>query len=609
MFKNIKKDVLLKGPFLFVLILLFSLAFRITNLDLIEFKTDEAVNLLLASRPLFGHPFAPGGTISSIGILNPPLFTYLLFPLTAVSLDPRWISFFIGFINSLAIAFLFLIIRKYYNQTIALIASIFMAFSPWAIIYSRKIWTQDLLIPFFVPFYYSFHKLLVEKKQIFWIPYTVLALFLIQLHQIVIIFVGILTFFLLLEKVRINFKYILIGGIIGVIPLIPYAFFEINNNCPDCKAFILAKNRLSSQRSLELFMRPLQITNQGNFRFILGDDTLTFSQKFSFVDMLRRIFYIEYLLMPLGLFLFYKNYKKYKSIAYSAALLPIAYFLLKIEPFMHYYIIIVPILFIFLGVSFNYLFSNKNWFLKTASLIVLLLILFESVAFDFSFFSLLKDQGSTKGDYGSTYQNARKETENRLSIFKNYPDYEEIKLTNYIPLDYAYGYMPLGKILYGDVRKKDIPLLDNKLKTDSKDPRVKQKILAFYTKEEPDIKTIDLLREKSFTIKQYDDIYKTILANYLSINLKKEYISENFGFRFFYPQHWHVSETSELLEIKGDYILIKIVKNNLGVNQNNKYYLKNFKNYQITITPLVKSQKKVDGELKAADDVFKTMRP
>src|SRR5258708_26879051 len=134
----------------------------------------------------------------------------------------------------------------------------------------------------------------------------------------------------------------------------------------------------------------------------------------------------------MGLILFYIYYRKYRSIAYSAGLLPIAYFLLKIEPFMHYYIVIIPILFIFLAVSFNYLISNKNWLLKTASLIVLLAIFFESIAFNFSFFSLLKIQGGTKGDYGSTYHNTNREIENKLSVFKNRPDYEQIKLANYI---------------------------------------------------------------------------------------------------------------------------------------------------------------------------------
>ena len=95
-------------------IFLLSLFFRITNLDLMEFKTDEAVNLLLAARPLFGHAFPPGGTVSSLGILNPPLFNYILLPIILINLDPKFVTFFIGLINSLAVALFFLIVRRYY---------------------------------------------------------------------------------------------------------------------------------------------------------------------------------------------------------------------------------------------------------------------------------------------------------------------------------------------------------------------------------------------------------------------------------------------------------------------------------------------------------------
>lgn len=70
----------LKDLIFFLIIILSALIFRITNLRLIEFKVDEAINLFLASRSLFGQSFPPGGTVSSIGILNPPLFNYFLLP-------------------------------------------------------------------------------------------------------------------------------------------------------------------------------------------------------------------------------------------------------------------------------------------------------------------------------------------------------------------------------------------------------------------------------------------------------------------------------------------------------------------------------------------------
>src|SRR3990167_3896568 len=121
-----------------ILILSLSLLFRIANLDLIEFKADEGINLFLSSRPIFGHGFAPGGTVSSLGITNFPLVNYLLFPLVLTSLDPGIISFFIALINSLAIVAFFVIVRRYYNEVIAFSSSALIAISPWAILFSRK---------------------------------------------------------------------------------------------------------------------------------------------------------------------------------------------------------------------------------------------------------------------------------------------------------------------------------------------------------------------------------------------------------------------------------------------------------------------------------------
>ena len=98
---------------LFGVILILASFFRIINLDLIEFKSDEAANLLISSRQLFDKPIPPGGTGSSVGVLNPPFFNYLLIPLTYITLDPKVITFFIAFINVLAIAFFFMIVKKY----------------------------------------------------------------------------------------------------------------------------------------------------------------------------------------------------------------------------------------------------------------------------------------------------------------------------------------------------------------------------------------------------------------------------------------------------------------------------------------------------------------
>ena len=154
----------------FLFIILSALIFRVTNLDVTEFKADEASNLFLASRPIFNHPFPYGGVVSSVGILNPPLFTYFLYAIAILTLNPQVIVLIIALINSLMLGFFFLFIKNYYSKTLAFISTIFLAFSPWSIIFSRKIWPPDLIPPLSIVLLYSLHKAVLSKKMIFLAP-------------------------------------------------------------------------------------------------------------------------------------------------------------------------------------------------------------------------------------------------------------------------------------------------------------------------------------------------------------------------------------------------------------------------------------------------------
>jgi hypothetical protein len=544
---------------LFLLIFVLSASFRITNLDLIEFKTDEAVNLLLAIRPFLGYELTPGGTVSSIGILNPPLFNYILMPIAAINWDPRFIAFAIGLINSIAIAVFFLIVKKYYSLSIALISSILFALSPWAIIYSRKIWMQDLLIPFFIIIFFSVHKLIIDKKTVYWIPYALSSLILIQLHQVSLIFVGILTIFLV-KKVKVNLKYALLGLILGLLPLIPYLLYQLSNGCPDCSAFLQARNRLSPGYSAETLLRPLQITSQGGFRFIMGEDTLTFAQAHPIADNLKKVFYLEYLLLPLGLFLFMKKFKHFNFFALSVLALPLIYFILKLEPFMHYYIVILPLLFLFLGVSINSLPKNFKY-------ILLFLLILTSIAYNYSFFNLLSKKGSLNGDYGQVYHLSKKENDTRI---KNLEDirYEEAFLESFIPLNYTFGFEPLGKILYADTITEELPALENRLVTEPENQKVKHQLLAYFTPNAPTIATVDFFRKKSLDQPAYKPLYEEVYRYYLSHNFKKEYIYASGQIRFFYPEHWRVMENGQNLMVEEESygVIISAAKqNNEGI--------------------------------------------
>ncbi len=589
--KKVNKLFFSQTFLLFAIIFLASLVFRLTNLNLIEFKTDEAVNLLLSSRPLFGHPFTPGGTVSSVGILNPPFFNYLLFPFTLITLDPRGISFFIGLINSLSIGFLFLIIKRYYGIRIALISTILFAFSPWAILYSRKIWTQDLLAPFFVPLFYSLHKLVLERKTFYWLIYTAVALFLIELHQTSIIFISIITIFLLFQKVKLNLKYTFLGLLIGLSPLIPYFVYEISSSFPDFKTIVLANNRLSAFYNFSIFLRPLQITSQGNFNFVMGNDLLTFSEKFPIIFQLRKVFYLEYLLLPFGLLVFIKKFKKVSFLAYASITLPIIYFLLKIDPLMHYFIILLPLLFIFLATSFIFFIEKKNLIVKSLAILLFLTLVLTSILFNGAFFSLINSLGGLKGDYGATFLSSERIVKNRLKGLQSYPDYNQMFLSSYIPLNYLYGYLPLGRILYGNENEKRAEELEQKLQEGTRDPRVEQELLSYYSRNLPTLESLDKLAKKNKANPQFERIYKLIYQDYLSKNFKKEYVYGQAKIRFFYPEHWSAKQVDGEILLNGDGYKVSVKK---------------LTNGKIKVSCIVVKNK---CDKKVIDDIIKSIRP
>lgn len=569
------KKILFSNLLLFIFIFLLSASFRLSNLDLIEFKADEGINLYLAARPFFGYPFPPGATVSSVGILNPPIMNYLLLPPLFISLNPMFVSFYIALINCLSIGFLFLIIKRYYNLWIALISTILMAFSPWSILFSRKIWAQDFIIPLFIPVFYSLHKIIVDKKQFYYLPLVTFSLFLIQLHQALFFFIFPLALFLIIGRHKINFKYFLIGTIIGILPLIPYIFYQILNGCPDCQALLSVNKRLLKNDLGLLFLRPLQITNSGDFYYIMGDDMVTFLDRFPLIYKARSLFYIEYLLLPLSTLIFFIKFRKLRLLTLSSILLPILYFLLKIDSLMHYFIILIPILFLFLGTGFYYLIKSKNILFKFASTTFLALILMESAGFNFAFFSILKSQNHLKGNYGGTYISSLPNMENKFVKYKKDKKYQEMIMASYMPQDLMFGYLPLPKMLFKrEETARNLDSLEKRLRDVPEDSLVEDELLAYYTPYIPDSKSISTIKQKLKENTEYEKIYKIAFTNYLQKRYLKSFEDGSFGIAFEYPEHWkkEVNEKREV-EIKDE----KYVLNIKEINRVNKQKYKNLK--------------------------------
>lgn len=179
-----------KLPLLAVsLVLILGAGLRLAALDAMEFKGDERESLMLAQQFLTERPWATDhhfpiyGLISSNGVGNAPLFTWLIAGLWLLAPSPLGVTRLIAAINVVALVPLWWWARRRMSKWRAVATVAIVAFSPFYVLYSRKIWAPDVMLA----------SLLTLLWAIEWWrdgrPWRALALFLLsvllvgQLHQ------------------------------------------------------------------------------------------------------------------------------------------------------------------------------------------------------------------------------------------------------------------------------------------------------------------------------------------------------------------------------------------------------------------------------------------
>jgi 4-amino-4-deoxy-L-arabinose transferase-like glycosyltransferase len=190
---------------------------RFVRLDLMEFKTDEAeacrlaLHVLGRHEPGIGDFFPTSAVESSVGIPNPPLFVYLLALPLAITATPLAAAAFIAATNVAAVWVCYLVGKRYFSTFVGLASAAIFAVSPWAIIYSRKIWTPNLLPICTGLFLLALHAFLVDKR-----PRAVLWLVLLlgvatQLHFSAWLLVVVLVSALVIGRDTLQWRWLALG--------------------------------------------------------------------------------------------------------------------------------------------------------------------------------------------------------------------------------------------------------------------------------------------------------------------------------------------------------------------------------------------------------------
>ncbi|MEI6082996.1 MAG: glycosyltransferase family 39 protein [Verrucomicrobiota bacterium] len=208
---------------------------RFSHFDLLEFQGDEAYAAHLALDALKTGKLPLAGLMSSVGVTNPPLFAYLLIPMFAINPNPAFVSACIALLGLAAVVITWHIGRKYYGPMAGLVAGLFFAVSPWAVIYSRKIWAQD-----FVPFFatctlWAVHALVVGKKPktVFWC--VLLPLCVVQIHFSGIALTAAVVAIIAWLRPKIDWRWAAGGVVASLVLMAPYFYLQQQTGWGDFK--------------------------------------------------------------------------------------------------------------------------------------------------------------------------------------------------------------------------------------------------------------------------------------------------------------------------------------------------------------------------------------
>jgi 4-amino-4-deoxy-L-arabinose transferase-like glycosyltransferase len=322
---------------LIVLILLVSALLRLLNLDYMEFKGDEANNLLVASYLASGNGFPLVGILSSVGAYNPPLFTYLTAIPLFFSRNPVVAAGFVALLNCAAVGLLYVFCRHYFNRRVAIIATVFFAVNPWAVIYSRKIWQCDPLPLFVVGFFYSLFAVVCEGRRKFLFACFACFAAVTQLHLSSIYYLVVLGVVLACFRPKVGWRYYAVA--VGLVFCIyaPYLAFDLLNRGYNLERYLRLLNA-PSRFHPEALTTPFMLGSTRGFMHFVDWPVL---------DLLQEI-----LIAAGALYMFFPWMERKHIILGLWFCIPLLFLLMSKLGMMppHYFLFFYPIQFLLLGV-------------------------------------------------------------------------------------------------------------------------------------------------------------------------------------------------------------------------------------------------------------------
>jgi 4-amino-4-deoxy-L-arabinose transferase-like glycosyltransferase len=277
----------------FGLIVVVAAWLRLRHLDLMEFKTDEA-SAVEIGRGILRGSLPTTGLTSSVGAQNPPLFVYLIALTLEVWNDPRSAAGFVALMAVAAVALTYLVLRPRFGALAALTAAALLATAPWAVLFGRKIWAQDLLPIVTVSLLWSLF-VLIERSRSRWVVFVPVLLSLtIQLNFSALALTIPVVAVVLYRLRHIHWWGLLAGVGISLLLLAPWLAHNANNHFNDIVTLAKEGRGHGSQATpgegaAEAVRLTLHLAGTGGWSFVTGPSQQLFTHEYGWAWTLGQV--------------------------------------------------------------------------------------------------------------------------------------------------------------------------------------------------------------------------------------------------------------------------------------------------------------------------------
>lgn len=370
--------------FLLLLIIFIALGLRLFKINqFLTFLGDEGRDVRIVRDIITKGNLVFIGPQTSVGNMYlGPLYYYLIAPSLAVSrLSPVGPAVMNAIIGTLCVLGVWFVGRQWFGAVAGLLAGLFYAVSPVAIIYSRSSWNPNPTPFFALICAYGIYRVW-QNKEYKWIPWVGISLgFALQMHYLALLlipFLGIFWFISLyiIKKDNIQrgilLRYTIYAFLSFCLLMSPLVLFDIKHQGMNFNAF----KTFFTNRESTINLNPAR-----SDRFIPVIITTVTD-----LVLARQNFYpavVAIVIFLLTLY-FYKVSKKRNPLIYISVWLALSLLGLgvyKQHIYIHYLGFIYPAVYLLLGFILAKIVTQKSIYIKSLGAVVIFLLLFINIKY------------------------------------------------------------------------------------------------------------------------------------------------------------------------------------------------------------------------------------